>query len=184
MTSRLLSVVRCRDFVVIASGLLTATALAAAATAVLFAGEARALLAVHFARLPVTFGDAAGIWLHNLRSEFGVAVFAFLDPASRWLLDGTNPVWRRLLASFGDVLVAGGVIGSSLAAGVLLGAYGMRQLLAFLPDGPVEVTAWVLLIVLYLDVRRGRTTAKATAARLAMVAVLLGVAAVLELGAG
>jgi hypothetical protein len=158
--------------------------LAAAITGVRCAGDARALLAVHFAVLPATASEAAGIWLHNLRSELGVAVFAFVDPACRHLLDGADPVWRRLLVGAGDLCVAGWAIGSSIVAGVLLGAYGMRQLEAFVPDAPVEVTAWLLLIVLYVDVRRGRTSGRATAVWLLLVAVLLAVAAVLELEAG
>jgi hypothetical protein len=180
MTGRLACVVRRRDLAAIAGGLLTVTALAAATTAALFAGEARSLLAVQFQRLPATPGEATGIWLHNLRSEVGVAVFAFLDPVCRRLLEGARPVWRLLLVRVGDVLVAGWAIGSSLAAGVLLGAYGTRQLMAFLPDGPVEVTAWLLLIALYVDVRRGRSSPRAAAPRLALVALLLAVAAVLE----
>jgi hypothetical protein len=173
-----------REFALLAGGLLLVTAVAAATTGVLFAHQARGLLAVHFARLPVTAGAAAGIWLRNLRSELGVAVFAVLDPASRRLLDGGSRVWRRLLVGFGDVLIACWSVGSSLMAGVLLGAYATRQLAVFLPDGPVEVTAWLLLLVLYLDVRRGRTTPRSAVACLAAVAGLLAVAAVLELGAG
>lgn len=183
MSGPALCVVRRRELAMLAGGLLAITALSAAATGVLFAGEARGLLAVHFQRLPWSVGEASGIWVHNLRSELGVAVFAFLDPICRRLLDDATPLWRGVLTRAGDVLVAGWAIGSSLAAGVLLGAYGTRQLRAFLPDGPVEVTAWLLLIALYLDVRRARITPPAAAGRLALVAVLLAVAAVLELGA-
>jgi hypothetical protein len=182
MSVHVLNVLRRRDLLGLAGGLLLVTAFAAAATRLLFAGDVRAVLAVHFQRTPQTAGAAAGIWIHNLRFEIGVAVFAFLDPVGRRLLDGC--VWRRLLVGVGDVIIAGWAIGSSLVAGVLLGAYGGRQLATFLPDGPVEVTAWLLLIVLYVDVRRGRTTPKKAAVWLSAVAALLAVAAVLELGAG
>jgi hypothetical protein len=184
MTGRMFGVLARRELAVLAGGLLGITVLAATIAGVLFAGEARSLLAVHFAVLPATATEAAGIWLHNLRSELGVAVFAFIDPACRHLLDGADPVWRRLLVGVGDVFVAGWAVGSSVVAGVLLGAYGMRQLEAFVPDGPVEVTAWLLLIVLYVDVRRGRSTRRAAAVWLTVIAALLAVAAVLELGAG
>ncbi len=180
MTGRLLGVVARRDVAVLAGGLAGITVSAAAITALMFAGDARALLAVHFAAVPATAGDAVGIWLHNLRSELGVAVFAFIDPACRYLLDGARPLWRRLLVTAGDLCVAGWAIGSSLIAGVLLGAYGIRQLTVFLPDGPVEVAGWLLLIVLYRDVRRGRTTGKAAAAWLVAIGGVLAVAAVLE----
>jgi hypothetical protein len=184
MSGRMFGVLARREMAVLASGLATITVLAATITGVLFAGQARALLAVHFAVLPPTASEAAGIWFHNLRSELGVAVFAFVDPVCRHLLDGSDPVWRRLLVGAGDVFVAGWAVGSSIVAGVLLGAYGMRQLEAFVPDGPVEVTAWLLLIVLYVDVRRGRTSGRTAAVWLLLVAALLAVAAVLELGAG
>jgi hypothetical protein len=184
MSGRMFGVLARRDLAALAGGLLGITVLAAAITGVLFAGEARALLAVHFAVLPATASEAAGIWLHNLRSELGVAVFAFIDPVCRHVLDGCEPVWRRLLVSVGDLCVAGWAVGSSIVAGVLLGAYGMRQLEAFVPDGPVEVPAWLLLILLYVDVRRGRSTGRAAAVRLLAVAALLAFAAVLELEAG
>jgi len=184
MSSQVLKMVWRRDVGLVARGLLLMTAVAAVTTGLLFAHQARALLAVHFTRIPVTAGDAASIWLHNLRSELGVAVFAVVDPVSSRLLDGDSRVWRRLLVGFGDVVMTCWAVGSSLIAGVLLGAYGMRQLAAFLPDGPVEVTGWLLLIVLYVDVRRGRTTLMKAAAWLVVVAGLLALAAVLELGAG
>jgi hypothetical protein len=184
MTGRLFRVLARRDVAALAGGLLGITGLATALTGLLVAGEARVLLAVHFATLPGTASEAAGIWLHNLRSELGVAVFAFIDPACRHLLDDGEPVWRRLLVGVGDLCVAGWAVGSSIVAGVLLGAYGMRQVAAFVPDGPVEVTAWLLLIVLYMDVRRGRITGRASAVWLVAVAALLAIAAVLELEAG
>jgi hypothetical protein len=183
MTGRLIGSAWRHDVARLGAGLLAITGLAAAATALLFAGEARSVLAVHFAPPPATAGDAAGIWLHNLRCELGVAVFAFLDPACRRLIDGAKPLWRRLLVGVGDVCVAGWATGSSIVAGVLLGAYGMRQLEAFLPDGPVEVTAWLLLLVLYLDVRRGRASARTAEVSLFVIAALLAVAAVFEVGA-
>jgi hypothetical protein len=184
MRGRILGVLARRDLAALAGSLLGITVLAAALTGALCCGQARVLLAVHFTAQPATSSEALGIWLHNLRSELGVAVFAFIDPACRHLLDGGEPVWRRLLVSVGDVCVAGWAVGSSTLAGVLLGAYGARQLEAFVPDGPVEVTAWLLLILLYVDVRHGRTSGKAAAVRLAVVAALLAVAAVLELGGG
>jgi hypothetical protein len=184
MTGWLLRVIWRRDVAVLAGGLVGITVLVATITSVLFAGQARTLLAVHFVVLPTTAGEAAGIWLHNLRSELGVAAFAFIDPACRHLLDGANPAWRRLLVGVGDLCVAGWAIGCSTVAGVLLGAYGERQLQAFIPNGPVEVTAWLLLLVLYLDMRRGRTEGKTATVWLILVAGLLALAAVLEHGAG
>ena len=96
-----LDVLRRRDFWVLAGGLAAVTVAAGLVTGLWFAAGARALLAVHFTRLPATLGEAAGIWLHNARSTLGVAVFALARPISRWLLDGARPVWDRALV---DVL--------------------------------------------------------------------------------
>jgi len=180
MSSQVLKMVWRRDVGLVARGLLLMTAVAAVTTGLLFAHQARALLAVHFTRIPVTAGDAASIWLHNLRSELGVAVFAVVDPVSSRLLDGDSRVWRRLLVGFGDVVMTCWAVGSSLIAGVLLGAYGMRKLAAFLPDGPVEVTAWALLLALYINARRGHDEWRQTVWGLVSVEVLLALAAILE----
>ena len=67
---------------------------------------------------------------------------------------------------------------------MLVGTYGMRQLAAFLPDGPVEVTAWLLLLALYLDLRRDRVTLAQAAGRGGVILLLLCLAALLELKAG
>jgi hypothetical protein len=158
------------------------TVLAGTGTLLFGAASARHLLAVHFTRLPGTLSDAAGIWLHNLRATVGVAVLAAVDPLRRGLLDGARPLWHRLLVAICDVMLAGWAVGSSAIAGVLLAAYGMRQLAVFFPDGPVEVTAWLLLLVLYLDLRRGRVPVREAAGRIGLIVLLLAIAAVLEVG--
>jgi len=63
---------------------------------------------------------------------------------------------------------------------VALGAYGSAQLGAFLPDGPVEVTAWALLLALYINARRGHDEWRQTLWGLVSVEVLLALAAILE----
>jgi hypothetical protein len=175
---------RRRELLLTYTVLVTVTLAAALVTKVGFAEQARRLLAVRFTAIPSTPGDALAIWAHNARSTIGVAVFAVVQPVSLKLLEGEQPVWRDRLLIVCDVIVACWAVGSSLIAGVLLGAYGTRQLASYLPDGPVEVTAWVLLVVLYIDLRRNRTSLREAAARLAGVLGLLAVAAVLELKAG
>jgi len=173
-----------REFLVLGGGLLAVTAAAALLTGLGFAGQARAVLAVHFARIPASGGQALTIWLHNARVVIGVGVFAAARPVSRALVDYAPAVWDRAIVAVCDGLLGLWAVGSAVTAGVLLGAYGIRQLEAFLPDGPVEVTGWLLLLVLYLDVRHGRATARQTASRLGVVLAVLGVAALLELWAG
>jgi len=173
-----------RDLAVVTLGLAATSCAAAAVTGLWLAAPARSLLAVHFQAIPRTAGTATAIWLHNAKQLLGVAVFAVAQPAARALLDGARPRWQHL-ALFGcDILIGGWAIGSSLAAGVLVGAYGSRQLRNFVPYAPVEITAWLLLVVLYLDLRRGRAGLRDAAARLGLVAALLALAAVLELWAG
>ncbi len=177
-------VLRRRELWIVAGGLSAVTVTAGLVTGLCFAAGARAVLDVHFTALPATAGEAAAIWLHNARSTLGVAVFALVRPVSRRLLDGGRPVWDRLLVGVCDVMVGAWAAGSAIVAGVLVGAYGGRQLAVFLPDGPVEVTAWLLLLVLYVDVRRDRVSLRQAAGRGGVILLLLGVAAVLELAAG
>jgi hypothetical protein len=173
-----------REFLMLAGGLLAVTTAAALLTGLLFPGQARAVLAVHFVRIPATSGQALAIWLHNARVVIGVGVFAAARHVSRAFVDDAFAVWDRAIVALCDGMLGLWAVGSSLTAGVLLGAYGTRQLEAFLPDGPVEVAAWLLLLVLYLDVRQGRATASQTTSQLGVVLTVLGVAALLELWAG
>jgi hypothetical protein len=178
------NILRRRDFWVLSGVLCAVTLVAALMVGIGFPAQARSVLAVHFASLPRSAGVAGAIWLHNARATAGVAVFAAARPLSRRLLDGARPVWDRAIVTVCDVIVGGWAVGSSLVAGVLLGAYGTRQLAVFLPDGPVELTAWLLLVLLYLDVRGSRASLQQAAGRLAVILGLLGVAAILELWAG
>jgi hypothetical protein len=175
---------RSRDCATVFAVLLAVTAAAWLLTRLLFAARARSVLAVHFTSIPATPVQAVAIWIHNTRSTLGVAVFAVARPVGRRLLGAQTPRLDRAIVHLCDSIVGLWAIGYALAAGVLLGAYGTRQLRSFLPEGPVEIAAWVLLVVLYLDLRRERLSLTQAALRLAGVVVILGVAAVLELWAG
>ena len=175
---------RRRDCAIVFAVLLTATVAAWLLTGLLFATQARSVLAVHFASVPATSGQAVAIWLHNSRSTLGIAVFAVARPVSRRLLGDQTSWLDRAIVRICDSIIGLWAIGYATGAGVLLGAYGIQQLRAFLPEGPVEIAAWVLLVVLYLDLRRGRVTLTQAALRLAVVVAMLGLAAVLELWLG
>jgi hypothetical protein len=167
------------------AGVLLALTLAVAlCTHLAFVGPARRILAVHFAVVPHEARQAVVIWLHNTRILLGFVVFlvcAKFTQATPPRARSLTAWFERLLLRVCDALVCVWALGTATLAGVLLGAYGARQLRVFLPDGPVEMAAWALLIALYIDVRRERASLKACAARLAVVLVLLTLAAVLEL---
>jgi hypothetical protein len=137
-----------------------------------FAAGVRRLLAVHFVRrLEDPAGEALWIWLHNSKLTVGVALaiaaVALVRPVAPsfvWFFDGCLVLWAMVQAAL---------------AGVLLGAYGSPQLQAFLPDGPVEVTGWALLLALYINARRGDGW-RQTALGLVWVQALLALAAILE----
>jgi cytochrome c-type biogenesis protein CcmH/NrfG len=175
---------RHRDCAIVFAVLLAVAAAAWLLTRLLFATQARSVLAVHFTSIPATSGQAVEIWLHNARSTLGVAVFAVARPVSHRLLGDRTPSLDRAIVRVCDSIIGLWAIGYAAAGGALLGAYGTRQLRTYLPEGPVEIAAWVLLVVLYLDLRRGRVTLSQAALRLAGVVAILGMAAVLELWAG
>lgn len=147
-----------------------------------FAGQARRLLAVHFAVIPDRSSEALTIWLHNSRLVLGVAVWtAFIGLLRALAADGRTrrspiPLW------IGDGLLGLWAFATVLAAGVLLGAYGAAQAKAFWPYAPIEVAAWALLIALYIDTRRCLVSVRGVLAGFAGVELLLALAAVLEVG--
>jgi hypothetical protein len=169
---------RCRVLATAASG----AVLGGLATHLAFAAAARRLLAVHFAAVHHDAAAAAGVLTHNATILAGFAVFL----SCAHVLQDSEQLGRFERAS---LRVCDGVFclwatGTATLAGVLIGAYGTRQIRAFLPQAPVEIAAWLLLIVLYVDVRRRRATLACTARRLPVILALLALGAVLELWAG
>jgi hypothetical protein len=151
---------------------LAVTIACAAVTRAALAASMRRLLAVHFVRrLEDPAGEALWIWLHNSKLTLGVMVAIAVVA----LVRGVVP----LLVWFFDVCLLLWAVVQAALAGVLLGAYGSPQLRAFLPDGPVEVTGWALLLALYINARRGAGW-RQTALGLVWVQALLALAAILE----
>jgi hypothetical protein len=156
--------------------------LACAGTRIGFQAPTRRLLAVHFTMLQLQPAIAFGIWRHNLTILAGVAV-AMLCAHFIQASESTGRLERLILYAC-DTALCLWAAGSAGLAGALTGAYGARQLRAFLPQAPVEIAAWLLLILLYVDVRHRRAPLAFMARRLAVIAVLLAAAAILELWAG
>lgn len=153
----------------------------AAVTRIAFAAGARRLLKVHFLwAFSEPLSEALAIWLRNSETAVGVgACIALILLAGRLVPVGLHGL-ERLPFWIADVYLSLTMLRACVLAGVLLGAYGSAQLRAFLPDGPVEVLAWGLLITVYISARRGRSGWRELAHGLLTVEVLLAIAGVLE----
>ncbi len=150
-------------------------------TRVAFAASARRLLAVHFVgRLGDPAREALSIWLHNSKMTAGVAVCIALVAAVRRMAPAGRAGAERIPMWLTDTILGVWSLLWVALAGVALGAYGAVQLRAFLPDGPVEITAWALLLALYINARRGQGGWRQAAWGLVSVEALLALAAILE----
>jgi hypothetical protein len=162
--------------------LLSVAVACAAITRFAFAAQARRLLRVHFTGVSHDASAAAGIWAHNTRIFIGFAVFLtcayFIQRDER-----AARIERAILTACDGALLLWAT-GTAALAGVLAGAYGLAQIRVFLPQGPVELTAWALLIALYAEVRRQRVGARPAACQLALILLLLAASSVLELWLG
>lgn len=171
-----------RTAVAVMAYLLAVTCVAAAITRLAFTSEAKRLLAVHFTHVAHHAAAAAGIWVHNTRIFIGFAVFLacayFIQRDQR-----SARIERTILRACDGALLLWAT-GTAALGGVLAGAYGLTQIRAFLPQGPVELTAWTLLIALYIQVRRQRVTASRAVRQFALILLLLAASAVLELWLG
>lgn len=150
--------------------------LVATITGLAFASATRGLLAVQFVTLPHGPAQALSIFTHNARIMLTLIIVAFL--ARRAARSAGLPARVLLIFNDGCVIVAAAVQAS--LAGMLLGAYGMRQLEALMPYGPVEVTAWMLALSVYVRARRRPHTPLRTGGWPAFAFVLLAIAAMLE----
>ena len=147
-----------------------------------FAASVRRLLAVHFvARLADPAHEALWIWLRNSKMTAGVAACIALVALVRWI----SPAGRRAAPSgyrCGSRTRSSGCgrCCGPRSPGWRSARTARRSCGAFLPDGPVEVTAWALLLALYINARRGHDEWRQTVWGLVSVEVLLALAAILE----
>lgn len=171
-----------RTVAAVVAYLLALVAMAALITRLAFQPAIQQLLRVHFVAVSHHADSALGIWLHNARFVTGFAVF--LGCARLAQQDAHTARTERTILRACDGLLVAWATGTALLAGVLLGAYGSRQVRAFLPQGPVELLAWALLIGVYIGVRRQWLGALRAARLLAAVLAILAASAVLELWVG
>jgi hypothetical protein len=166
---------------VVFAGWVAAIGLSAGVTSLWLRRWARAALKVHFlSHLRRPASEAAHIWLTNSRLTCGAAICIFLVLLARSLAPAGLRGLQRLPFLAADVVLAVTLLRTALLAGVLLGAYGSSQARAFMPYGPVELSAWAVLAVIYINARLGRGGPARSARGLLGVELLLAVAAVME----
>ena len=165
----------------VAIALTVACGVIALAVHVWFAAAARRWLAFPFAGIPTRPGEAATIFIHNLRALAAVGGLLLISQSASWTAGTVPPgplhqTCRRL----GEALLGAAVAANVIVIGASVGAYGTRMLRAALPHGPVELAAYSLALSLYLKARRQPIPVPLAVAVLALSVSMLAIAAVLE----
>lgn len=132
------------------------------------AGAVRQTLALSFAGAAPSATRAVAIFAHNL-------------PIAAWpmLLPPIGAHRSRRARRVADLLVAVSLAGNALPVGAALGVYGAR-LLPYLPQLPIEWAGLACGPAWWLLARRRAAAARGTAAWLAVTAMLIAAAAVVE----
>ncbi len=164
------------------AGVLTvACGVIALAVHVWFAAAARRWLAFPFAGIPARPGEAASIFIHNLRMLAAVGGLLLIAQSAYWPAGTAQPgPLHGTLRRLGEALLGAAVAANLIVIGASFGAYGTRMLRAALPHGPVELAAYSLVLSLYLQARRRPFPARRLLAVMALSASMLAIAAVLE----
>jgi Stage II sporulation protein M len=146
-----------------------------------FAASARRWLAFPFTGIPASPGEAASIFIHNLRAL--AAVWGMLliarsgySPAC----NGQPGVVHQTLRRLGEALLGAAVAANVIVVGASFGAYGTRMVWAALPHGPLELAAYSLSLSLYLQGRSRPLPIRHVLAVAALSISVLALAAVLE----
>jgi hypothetical protein len=146
-----------------------------------FAASARRWLAFPFAGIPASPGEAASIFIHNLRAlaaVWGMLLIAQSGyPAAR---NGQPGVVHRTLRRLGEAPLGAAIAANVIIVGASFGAYGTRMVRAGLPHGPVELAAYSLALALYLQGRTRRLPIRHVLAVAALSVAALALGALLE----
>ena len=146
-----------------------------------FAAATRRWLAFPFAGIPARPGEAASIFLHNLRALAAVCGLLLIAQSAYWNPRAADPgPLHRIVQRLGEALLGAAVAANVIVVGASFGAYGTRMLRAALPHGPVELAAYSLALSLYLQGRGRPIPARLVLAVLALSVSALAFAAVLE----
>jgi len=163
------------------AGALTIAACAIAAVVnVTLAIAARRWLAYSFAGIPARPGEAAAIFLHNVRALAAVGGLLLIAQSPHWAGKAKGGPVHRAIRGGGEALLAAGVSANAIVVGASLGAYGTRMVRAVLPHGPVELAAYALALALYVHGRDRPLPVRHALAVVAMSISLLALAALLE----
>jgi hypothetical protein len=165
----------------VAVGLTAACGVIAVAVHVWFAAAARRWLGFPFAGIPARPGEAASIFIHNLRALAAIGGPLLIAQSGYWAAGTWQPgPLHGTLRRLGEALLAAAVAANLVVIGASFGAYGVRMLRAALPHGLVELAAYSLALSLYLQARRRPFPARCLLAAMALSASMLAIAAVLE----
>ena len=155
----------------------------ALAVHVWFAAAARRWLAFPFAGIPARPGEAASIFIHNLRALAAVGGLLLIAQSAYWTArqPRNHGPLHGTLRRLGEALLAAAVAANLIVVGASFGAYGTRMLRAALPHGPVELAAYSLALSLYLQGSQAAAPGPAACSRsMALSVSMLAIAAVLE----
>jgi hypothetical protein len=165
----------------VAIGLTVVCGVIALAVHVWFAAAARRWLAFPFAGIPARPGEAASIFIHNLRALAAVGGLLLIAQCAYWTAGSWQPGrLQGTLRRLGEMLLVAAVAANLIVVGTSFGAYGTRMLRAALPHGPVELASYSLVLSLYLQARRRPLPALPLLVVMALSASMLATAAVLE----
>jgi hypothetical protein len=146
-----------------------------------YAPSARRWLAFPFTGIPATPGEAASIFIHNLRALAAIFGLLLIARSGCWPAGNGQPgVVHRILRRAGEALLGAAVAANMIVVGASLGAYGTRMVRAALPHGPVELAAYSLALTLYRQGRSRRLPVRHVLAVAALSVSMLGLAALLE----
>jgi hypothetical protein len=146
-----------------------------------FAADARRWLAFPFTGIPASPGEAASIFIHNMRALAAVwGMLLIARSGYSAARNGQPGVVHRTLRRLGEGLLGAAVAANVIVVGASFGAYGTRTVGAALPHGPVELAAYSLALALYLQGRDRPLPIRHVLAVAALSVSALALAAVLE----
>jgi Stage II sporulation protein M len=160
----------------VGAALAGSTLTVAVATAIAFAGDARALLNVRVRRLPATADEAFAIFTHNLTIATLVVALAAVATSAR----GSHSAPSRISCEFADLVVLGIAAANVVHVGLAMGGYGGEMALALVPHAPFELAGFALAGGVYLQARRTGVGLRHLATAGGLIAAALAIAAVLE----
>lgn len=115
-----------------------------------------------------SLADAGGIFANNVQICALLAGAALLQPRGvPGLTPGFLPLWLT------DLTVSFVVLLNLVVIGGVVGALGLPALLRIAPHAPLELGAYVLVVIAYLRARRGELDRRGALLRFAIAALLL-----------